>query len=60
MTETRNECKELNDSNGSVPLGVARKAQHALAHGATQRQAERIIDDWLVGNGREPFYSLNK
>ncbi len=47
-------------SAGYVPLGVYRKAQHALAHGAKESQVENMINDWLRENDRPANFSFTQ
>ena len=47
-------------SAGTVPLGVYRKAQHALAHGAKESQVENMINDWLRENDRPANFSFTQ
>ena len=64
MSKTKSNRESMCLDEGSpdcyVPLAVYNKAQSALAYGASKRQVENIVNDWLRENNRPANFSLTQ
>ena len=61
-TKSNRESMRLNEGSPAcyVPLSVYNKAQSALAYGASERQVENILNDWLRENNRPANFSFTQ